>query len=198
MPQAHGSRISPRQLVGLVCAAQVLVQLGAFFWPALLPGLVTRWELTYGEAGWITAAFYAAYILAVPVLVTLTDRIDPKLIYLVGVAMTVAGHLVFGFVTDGFWSAMTARALDRSRLGRNLHDRPQASGRPRRRQINVPRHRRPRGEHRDLRRAVLRQRRSHRELRRLARCIHRRGGERSALRGCSSPGQCREPFDQRP
>ena len=111
MPQAHGGRISPRQLVALVCAAQVLVQLGAFFWPALLPGLVARWELTYGEAGWITAAFYAAYILAVPVLVTLTDRIDATLIYLFGVAMTVAGHLLFGLLADRFWSATTARAL---------------------------------------------------------------------------------------
>src|SRR6476469_4829984 len=111
MPQALESRVSPRQLVALVCAAQVLVQLGAFFWPALLPGLLARWELTYGEAGWITAAFYAAYILAVPVLVTLTDRIDAKLVYLVGVAMTVAGHLLFGLLADGFWSAMAARAL---------------------------------------------------------------------------------------
>ena len=111
MPQAHESRVSPRQLVALVCAAQVLVQLGAFFWPALLPGLLARWELTYGEAGWITAAFYAVYILAVPVLVTLTDRIDAKLVYLIGVAMTVAGHLLFGLLADGFWSAMAARAL---------------------------------------------------------------------------------------
>src|SRR6478735_9830947 len=111
MPQALESRVSPRQLVALVCAAQVLVQLGAFFWPALLPGLLARWELTYGEAGWITAAFYAVYILAVPVLVTLTDRIDAKLVYLIGVAMTVAGHLLFGLLADGFWSAMAARAL---------------------------------------------------------------------------------------
>src|SRR3954466_6079331 len=111
MPQALESRVSPRQLVALVCAAQLLVQLGAFFWPALLPGLLARWELTYGEAGWITAAFYGAYILAVPVLVTLTDRIDAKLIYLVGVMMTVAGHLLFGLLADGFWSAMIARAL---------------------------------------------------------------------------------------
>src|SRR3954464_9607370 len=111
MPQARESHVSPRQLVALVCAAQVLVQLGAFFWPALLPGLLARWQLTYGEAGWITAAFYAAYILAVPVLVTLTDRIDAKLVYLIGVAMTVAGHLLFGLLADGFWSAMAARAL---------------------------------------------------------------------------------------
>lgn len=94
-----------------VCAAQVLVQIGAFFWPALLPDLMTRWSLTNSEAGWITAAFYGAYIVAVPVLVTLTDRIDAKRVYLAGVAMTVAGHALFAAFADGFWSALAARAL---------------------------------------------------------------------------------------
>src|SRR5499426_829819 len=106
-----GDRISPKQLVVLVCAAQVLVQLGAFFWPALLPGLSARWGLTNSEAGWITAAFYGAYIVAVPVLVTLTDRIDAKHVYLAGAAMTVAGHALFAAFADGFWSALAARAL---------------------------------------------------------------------------------------
>jgi predicted MFS family arabinose efflux permease len=104
-------RISPRRLVALVCAAQVLVQIGAFFWPALLPGLTARWGLSNSEAGWITASFYAAYMLSVPVLVTLTDRIDAKLVYLAGVAMTVCGHVSFGLFADGFWSALAARAL---------------------------------------------------------------------------------------
>ena len=104
-------RLSPRHLVALVCAAQVLVQIGAFFWPALLPGLSARWDLTNSEAGWITAIFYAAYMLSVPVLVTLTDRIDTKLVYLAGVALTVAGHVLFGLFADGFWSALACRAL---------------------------------------------------------------------------------------
>ena len=104
-------RVSTKQLVALVCAAQVLVQLGAFFWPALLPGMVVRWGLTNSEAGWITAAFYGAYIAAVPVLVTLTDRLDAKAVYLSGDGMTVAGHLMFGLYADGFWSATFARAL---------------------------------------------------------------------------------------
>jgi predicted MFS family arabinose efflux permease len=109
--QTGQARVSARQLVLLVCAAQVLVQLGAFFWPALLPKMVALWGLTYSEAGWITAAFYAAYILAVPVLVTLTDRFDPKLVYLSGVGLTVLGHLLFGLFAEGFWSAAAARAL---------------------------------------------------------------------------------------
>lgn len=106
-----GSGVSARRLVLLVCGAQVLVQIGAFVWPALLPEMVALWGLTYGEAGWITAAFHGAYIVAVPVLVTLTDRFDPRLVYLSGVALTVLGHLLFGLLAEGFWSAMAARAL---------------------------------------------------------------------------------------
>jgi predicted MFS family arabinose efflux permease len=103
--------MSPKRLVALVCAAQVLVQIGAFFWPALLPSLVPQWGLSNSEAGWITAAFYGAYILAVPVLVTLTDRLDAKSVYLSGVTLTVAGHLLFGLYADGPWGAAVARIL---------------------------------------------------------------------------------------
>jgi hypothetical protein len=73
--------MSPVRLIAMLCAAQVLVQIGAFFWPALLPEMIARWSLTNSEAGWITAAFYGAYMLAVPILVTLTDRIDAKRVY---------------------------------------------------------------------------------------------------------------------
>jgi MFS family permease len=97
--------------VAVVCAAQVLVQIGAFFWPALLPGMIGRWHLSNSEAGWVTASFYGAYMLSVPVLVTLTDRIDPKRVYLFGVAATVAGHALFGLLAEGFWSALILRAL---------------------------------------------------------------------------------------
>ena len=73
--------------------------------------MMSRWSLTNSEAGWITAVFYAAYIVAVPVLVTLTDRIDAKRVYLAGVALTIAGHALFAAFADGFWSALAARAL---------------------------------------------------------------------------------------
>ncbi len=103
--------MSPARLVFLVCAAQVLAQIGAYTWPALLPGFVERWGLSNSEAGWITGVFYAAYTVAVPILVTSTDRIDPKRIYLLGVGFTVLGHFGFALFADGFWSAMVCRAL---------------------------------------------------------------------------------------
>src|SRR5262245_34468206 len=106
-----GSAFHGKQLVVLVCSAQVLVQLGAFFWPALLPDLAVRWGLTQSEGGGITASCYGAYSLAVPVLVTLAVRVDAKSVSLAGFCMTVVGHLLFGLYADGFWSAMAARAL---------------------------------------------------------------------------------------
>jgi predicted MFS family arabinose efflux permease len=104
-------RATAARLVALVCAAQIFVQLGAGYWPALLPDMMRRWSLTNSDAGWITSAFYAAYMVSVPVLVTLTDRVDAKRVYLFGVASTVLGHLLFGFLAEGFWSALALRAL---------------------------------------------------------------------------------------
>jgi predicted MFS family arabinose efflux permease len=102
---------SPAKLVAVLCGAQVLVQIGAFFWPALLPTMIPLWKLSNSEAGWITASFYGAYMTSVAVLVTLTDRVDPKQVYLFGVAATVLGHLMFALLADGFWSALAMRAL---------------------------------------------------------------------------------------
>ncbi len=106
-----GCSVSGARLVAVVCAAQVLVQLGAYFWPALLPRMMPLWGLTNSEAGWITAMFYGAYLLAVPILVTLTDRIDARRVYLFGVACTIIAHMLFGLVAEGFWSALWLRGL---------------------------------------------------------------------------------------
>lgn len=100
-----------RRLVAIVCAAQVFVQLGAGYWPVLMPDLMTRWSLTNSEAGWITSAFYATYMVSVPVLVTATDRVDPKRVYLLGVGFTTIAHFAFGLLADGFWSALALRGL---------------------------------------------------------------------------------------
>ena len=103
--------VTPRRLVTLVCTAQVCAQIGAYTWPALLPGFIADWHITYGEAGWITGLFYAAYTVSVPILVTLTDRVDPRTVYLGGVALTVLSHLGFAAFAEGPWSAAAARIL---------------------------------------------------------------------------------------
>lgn len=99
------------RLVVLFCTAQVLAQIGAYSWQAQLPEFLALWQLSNTEAGWITAAFYVAYVVSVPVLVTLTDRVDPKRIYLLGVGSTVLSHLGFALFADGLASAFLLRML---------------------------------------------------------------------------------------
>ena len=98
-------------LVVILCVSQVLVQIGSAVWPALLPQMMPLWHLSNSAAGWITSVFLLAYMFAVPILVPLTDRIDPRPVYLLGVALTVIGHVSFGMFADGFWTALFARAL---------------------------------------------------------------------------------------
>jgi MFS family permease len=94
-----------------MCAAQACAQIGAFGVPALLPALIPAWSLTNTEAGWIGGVYYAAYTLAVPLLSSLTDRVDPKRVYLGSVALTALAFAGFAWAATGFWSALLFRAL---------------------------------------------------------------------------------------
>ena len=103
--------MTPARLVTLVCLAQVCAQIGAYTWPALLPGFIADWHITNGQAGWITGLFYAGYTVSVPFLVTLTDRGDPRTVYLTGVGLTVVSHAGFAAFADEPWGAGVARVL---------------------------------------------------------------------------------------
>jgi predicted MFS family arabinose efflux permease len=63
------------------------------------------WSLSGAQAGLMASAFAFGYMLAVPVLTTLTDRIDARLILLVGSTATALATLAFGLFADGLWSA---------------------------------------------------------------------------------------------
>ena len=97
--------------VVVMCAAQSCAQLGAFGVAALIPTLIPAWSLTNTEAGWISGIYYAAYTLVVPLLSSLTDRVDPKRIYLASVALTAVAFVGFAWVATGFGAALAFRAL---------------------------------------------------------------------------------------
>lgn len=98
-------------LIAIFCAAQTLAQLGAFAFPALLPGFFDIWSLSHTEAGWLSGIFFGAYSAAVPLLVTLTDRIEARRIYIAAVSLTALSHLGMAFLAEGFVSALTFRIL---------------------------------------------------------------------------------------
>jgi len=99
-----------RRFVWSIVTAQMLVQIGAFSLPALLPTYIDRWHLTKTEAGALVGIFFAAYVIAVPVLVALTDRVAARNVYMVGAGLTALSHLGFAFVADGFWWGLSLRA----------------------------------------------------------------------------------------
>jgi len=100
-----------RGYTAAIVVAQMLGQTGAFALPALLPTYMARWALNATDAGWLVGVFFAAYVVMVPFLVSLTDRLPARRVYLFGLGLTVLSHLGFAFVACGFWSGVAFRVL---------------------------------------------------------------------------------------
>ncbi|WGD54107.1 MFS transporter [Bradyrhizobium sp. CB1650] len=111
MTEDNGEHPTARGFLWSVVVAQFLVQIGAFSLPALLPSYIAQWALSKTQAGWLVGIFFAAYVVAVPALVALTDRVPTRSIYVVGAGLTAISHLGFAFFADGFWSALMLRAV---------------------------------------------------------------------------------------
>ncbi|MCH7554693.1 MAG: MFS transporter [Proteobacteria bacterium] len=103
--------MSDRVLILILCIAEVLGMLGISSFAALLPEMQAEWGLNNADAGWITGIYFAGYLVAVPVLVGLTDRMDPRGIYLASAALGGASLLGFALIADGFWSGLLFRTL---------------------------------------------------------------------------------------
>ncbi len=105
-------RLTNRSLVFAMCLGQVGNLLPHVAVPSVMPQhLMPLWRLSGSEAGLMASAFAFGYMLAVPVLTTLTDRIDARGILLVGSAVTALATLAFGWFAEGLWSATAIWAL---------------------------------------------------------------------------------------
>jgi MFS family permease len=93
-----------------MCLAQVLAILGFSTFQALIPVFQAEWGISNTGAGWISGIYFAGYVGAVPLLSSLTDRLDPKKIILYSLALGGASSLAFA-AADGFWSALLFRLL---------------------------------------------------------------------------------------
>jgi MFS family permease len=104
-------RTNPIVFIAAMCLAHLLTMLGFSTFPTLLPQFTALWGLSGVEAGAINSALFLGYTVSVPVLVSLTDRVDARAIYLVCAALGAAGHLGFAFLADGALSAGGFTAL---------------------------------------------------------------------------------------
>ncbi|MDH3474225.1 MAG: MFS transporter [Rhodospirillales bacterium] len=102
---------SPARLIAIMCLAEVLGMLSNATFPALIPEFRQLWGLSNTEAGWIGGVYYGGYVAAVPLLVSLTDRRDPRAIYLLSTALGGLAALGFALLAGGVWSAVVFRML---------------------------------------------------------------------------------------
>jgi MFS family permease len=97
---------SPIALVAIFCAAETLSMAGFALVPSLLPEFTRQWDLSATAGGWLGGIFFLGYILAVPVLVSLTDRLDARRVYLVCAALSGLALAGFALFARGFGSAL--------------------------------------------------------------------------------------------
>jgi predicted MFS family arabinose efflux permease len=102
MRNLHG-----RALVAAMCVGQLGNLLPHVVVPAIMAQhLIPLWKLTATEAGLMAGAYAFGYMLAVPVLTALTDRIDAGRILIAGSALSGIATAGFGLFADGFVSAV--------------------------------------------------------------------------------------------
>ena len=99
-------RSSFAYLVPVICGAHLLTMVGVFAFPALLPGFLETWGLSHTEAGWIAGIRYGGYAMGVPLLVSVTDRLDARRIYLFGALLSALGFAGFALFAQGLWTAL--------------------------------------------------------------------------------------------
>lgn len=99
-------KLSGKSLIVAMCVGQVGNLLPHVVVPAIMAQhLMPLWQLSGGEAGLMASGYTFGYMLAVPVLTTLTDRLDARLILLCGSAVSALATIAFGLFADDLLSA---------------------------------------------------------------------------------------------
>jgi predicted MFS family arabinose efflux permease len=107
-----GIALQGRAIIVAMCMGQLGSLLPHVVVPAILAGfLIPEWHLSGAQAGLLSGSGAAGYMLAVPVLATLTDRIDARKILIAGSALSAFGTVLFGLFATGLWSGALCNAI---------------------------------------------------------------------------------------
>ncbi|MDD5176315.1 MAG: MFS transporter [Sterolibacterium sp.] len=107
----HAPAGSARRTVTLLCLAEVLSMTGFAAYPAFLPMLREAWHFSDTQAGFVGGAFFFGYMLSVPLLSGITDRLDARSVFVFACSLTAAGTTGFALFADGLASAALFQAL---------------------------------------------------------------------------------------
>ena len=91
-----------RSVIVAMCVGQLGSLLPHVVVPSILAAfLIPEWHLSGAPTGLLAGSGAAGYMLTVPVLATLTDRIDARKISIAGSAVSALGTLLFGIFAAG-------------------------------------------------------------------------------------------------
>ena len=82
---------------------------GLSTFPAVLPVLQEDWRLSNTAAGWITGSYHGGYMIFVPLLAALSDRVDARRILMASTAVAALASITFALVADGLWAALACQ-----------------------------------------------------------------------------------------
>lgn len=104
--------LNGRSVIVAMCVGQLGSLLPHVVVPSILAAfLIPEWQLSGAQAGLLAGSGAAGYMLTVPVLATLTDRIDARKILIAGSAVSALGTLLFGLFATGLWSGVLFNAI---------------------------------------------------------------------------------------
>ena len=108
----NGISLEGRSVIVAMCVGQLGSLLPHVVVPSILAAfLIPEWHLTGAQAGLLAGSGAAGYMCAVPVLATLTDRIDARKILIAGSALSALGTLLFGLFAPSLWSGAFFNAI---------------------------------------------------------------------------------------
>jgi MFS family permease len=110
-------RLTPVQLALLMCGAESLSMTGFAAYTTLLPVLQQEWALSNSEAGLVSGIYYAGYVVATPLLTSLTDRVDARRVYVLACLVSCTGAAGFMLFAGDLVSALVFQFLIGAGLG---------------------------------------------------------------------------------
>jgi MFS family permease len=100
-----------RRIVFLLCLAEALSMAGFAAYPTFLTQLQGEWRMNATAAGLVAGAFFFGYMVAVPFLSGVTDRLDARTVFIFSCLLAAVSTLCFAWLATGVRSGAVFQAL---------------------------------------------------------------------------------------